>query len=665
MAELGGLTQKIAGSAVGAVKGTAGVASSIAMGAFNTVKQGVIKSTGIQQASPKNVLVSTLDQLGLGAVIPALMGSPKNTPNVRQAEAAASTVAASSKPLENLLKQLLTVNEAILDTNKGILASMQEQNQILMSANDLTKKQMLANIEAAREAAQVAPEGANTRESDAAKRQSSGIFGSIFKTLSSIFGVVKNIGGFLGTLLVGLGGIATSLFGWLKGIKGIGSVVASVGGFFGKFLAPLSAVFTAIGGFFGKILAFGGRIGTAIGAALEFLAPVGRVLGSIGGIIGKFAGMILSVGKFFVGLIPGVGQVILALLSLERTDWTKMFENLSKVFGDLAEGNFLDAIIRIAGTIGDVILKSLGRMLQTILEFFGFETAAKAVKDFLDNFNLADFLVESVNKLVDVIKNIGTMVVDAAKMVGQFASDAWDFISSIPSKVGDMFSSAGEMIGGAISNTWNFFKSLPGKFADAVSGFIPDFLKNAFKSLFGGGASSAAATTAAPTSKPIPTAAPTEQTEAPPAGETRPRTRAMPRIGGIPNMEFVGKSKEEIFDVLVQRYSDAAKAEREAERIYKALNTARPTSGSATSSSEGLAGTVSNSAQQLVDQTNVQQLAQSAAQRTPVVINNVPSMAQPQNAMAAPRTSGAASTAPAESHIDRAMYGSGYGAGVP
>lgn len=656
MADLGGLTQKIAGRTVGAVKSTVGVATGVAMGAYNTVKSGVVQSTGINRVTPRNIAASTLDRLGLEAFIPALLGRGGGQGaqrDVRGAAQAASTVAASSKPLENLLNQLISINEAILDTNKGILSSMKEQNQILLSGNDLTKKQMLANIEAAREAAQVKPETGGA-ENDPAKKQSSGLFGGIFKTLASILGIVKNIGGFLGTLLTTLGGVAVGLFGWLKGIKGIGAVVASVGGFFGKVLAPLSGFFAAISGFFSKLLSFAGRVGTAITAALEFLAPVGRVLGSLGGAIARFGGMLLSVGKFFLGFIPGIAQVVGALLALERTDWSMMFDNLSKVFGDLAEGRFLDAIVRTVGSIGDVILKSVGRIVQTLLEFFGLETAAKAVKDFLDTFNLAEFLVNAVNKVIDVVKSIGTMLLDAAKTVGQFASDAWDFFSSIPSKIGDVFSSAADMIGGAIKNVWNFFTSLPGKFVDTVSEYIPSFLKNAFRSLFGGGQDKTP--TAAPTPRQVETPR-TPQAEAPPAGETRPTTPAVrrrPMIGSNPNTEFVGKSEQEIFDVLVQRYENAEKAKSEAARIYKGLNTERPTYGSPTSGSYTEA----------TDASNKQKLSEASAKSAPVIVNNVPSVTAVQTPSAGPRTSGAASTAPVASHIDRALYGNALGAGV-
>ena len=49
----------------------------------------------------------------------------------------------------------------------------------------------------------------------------------------------------------------------------------------------------------------------------------------------------------------------------------------------------------------------------------------------------------------------------------------------------------------------------------------------------------------------------------------------------------------------------------------------------------------------------------------PVVVNNVTNNNGGGSGSAAPRVSGAVSTAPVASHLDRALYGNGYGAGTP
>ena len=639
MADLGSLTKRIAGAtagaAVGAVKSTARVATGVAGGILNTVKQGVYSSTGIDRISPRGVAASTLDAMGLSAIVPSVLGGSKSN----RAASAASRVAggsSSDKSVEALLKELLNVNSSILDTNREMLNYMKEQTGYLKDANDLTKRRTIGDIEAAREAKQPAA-GAGIEKATKAP-ESSGLFGGIMKSVKGILGFIGSIGSFLGTLLSGVGSIAAGLFGWMKGLKGIGGIVSSIGGFFGSILSPLSAVFKTIGGFFSSILSFGGKVGGVIAGALEFLAPVGRFLGSIGS-------MLLKLGKFAVMGIPFVGQVIGALLSLERADWTMLFGNIAKIFGDLAEGNFLDAIVRMVGTIGDVFIKAIGRIGVMLLDFFGFKDAAKWLSEALDNFNFADFLVESVNVLIGYLKSFGEMISNAAKTVGSLVSDTWEFLKSIPSK-----------------------------FVDTLSGLIPDFLKNAFKSLFGSSAAAPTTPTATTAAAAPATTQPRLATQELPERTTnnliqqssnrQPRATT-PVLGEPAEERFRGKSVQEIASSFVDTLG-AEGALQKAKTIYDRLNPTQPTLVTPLSNSllpsvspEGTSSYTSMSAG-----TRAMATETAVRRNQPIVINAPPSIQTQQGTIAAPRTSGAASTAPVLSHIDRTIYGNVYGDGI-
>jgi hypothetical protein len=63
--------------------------------------------------------------------------------------------------------------------------------------------------------------------------------------------------------------------------------------------------------------------------------------------------------------------------------------------------------------------------------------------------------------------------------------------------------------------------------------------------------------------------------------------------------------------------------------------------------------------------TNNSALEASISTAAPIVINNNSSNSQPPVPPRVPRVSGAVSTAPAPSLLDRTLYGNGYGAGVP
>jgi hypothetical protein len=642
MADLGSLTQRIAGAtagaAVGAVKSTARVATGVAGGILNTVKQGVYSSTGIDRITPRNIAASTLDSMGLGSIVPSVLGGSRNS----RAASAASRVAdssSSSKSVEALLRELVNVNSSILDTNREMLNYMKEQTGYLKDANDLTKRKTIGDIEAAREARQPAA-GAGIEQATKAP-ESGGLFGGILKSVKGILGFVGSIGSFLGAFLSGVGSIAAGLFVWMKGLKSIGGIVSSVGAFFGKILSPLSGVFSAIGGFFGKILAFGGRVGGVLAGALEFLAPVGRFLGSIGSLLFKF-------GKFALTAIPVVGQVIGALLSLERADWAMLFGNIGKIFGDLAEGNFLDALARAAGTFADILLKSVGRIVQNIVEFFGFTDAAASIKKFLDETNLGDLFVEGVRKIVGFFMSFGDMLSNAAKTIGSLVSDTWNFLTSIPSK-----------------------------FVDTLSGLVPDFLKNAFKSLFGSSTSTA---TAATTAAPAATTNATERTR-PMVQELSSRTDAnitqqnasatrqpratTPVLGEPAEERFREKTVQEIASSFVDTLG-AEGALQKAKTIYKRLNPTQPTL--VTPLSNSLLPSVSPEATasytSMAAGSRVMATEANSRNNQPIVINTPAAPQSQQGTISAPRTSGAASTAPVLSHIDRTIYGNAYGDGI-
>jgi hypothetical protein len=519
---------------------------------------------------------------------------------------------------------------------------MKEQTGYLKDANDLAKRKTIGDIEAAREARQPAV-GAGVEQATKAP-ESGGLFGGIMKSVKGLLGFVRSIGSFFGILLSAVGGVATGLFGWMKGLKSIGGIVSSVGAFFGKILSPLSGVFSAIGGFFGKILAFGGRVGGIISGALQFLAPVGNFLGKIGGFLLKFGG-------FAIRGIPIVGQVIGALLALERADWAMLFGNIGKIFGDLAEGNFLTALARAAGTFADILLKSVGRIVQNIVEFFGFTDAAASIKKFLDETNLADIFVEGIKVIVDYIKSFGDMLSNAAKTVGSLVSDTWNFLTSIPSK-----------------------------FVDTLSGLVPDFLKNAFKSLFGSSTSTA---TAATTAAPAATTNATERTR-PMVQELSSRTDAnitqqsasAPKekltakpltnvMGELSDEQFKGKSFEEVAKIL-SKTLDEKKSLEKAKTIYDRLNPAQQPL--VTPLSNSLLPSVSPEA--TASYTNMaagsRAMATQANSRNtqPIVINTPATPQIQQGTTSAPRTSGAARTAPNMSHLERQMYGNAYGDGI-
>jgi hypothetical protein len=354
MADLSSLTKSV-GSKIGSAtttvgKATTGVISSVVGGTYDTISQGFKRATDINELRPRNIAAATLDAAGLGAIMPGLMGDPRKDDSVQSAQRVADqnkSMAASFKPMEELLQKLININEKILENSNALIEFAKKQTSSLDTSNELVKKQMLQDIENAREAAKATakpPTGAN----------------------DNVAGAEKKSGGFLS--------------GIMDSIKGV----------------------------------------------LGFLAPIGNFISSIGSVLAGLA-------RFAVRFLGPIGILAGIFLALERQDWAMMFDNLSKVFGDLADGKILDGLVRMIGTIGDVLLKGLGRIFTGILSFFGFKDLAKTIDDWLDNFNLADKLVEWFHALTDWLSNFGKMLADGAKWIGKkigdFVAGIWDTIS--------------------------------------------------------------------------------------------------------------------------------------------------------------------------------------------------------------------------------------------
>ncbi len=167
-------------------------------------------------------------------------------------------------------------------------------------------------------------------------------------------------------------------------------------------LRSIIPTLTGLSGLFTGLIRFAGSIGgtvrflsTQVASATRFITPVLISLASsLGGLL-----------RFVLRIGGPIAILASTLLSLEQKDWSEILGNLSKVFDDLAQGKFLDAITRFIGTIGDTLITGVGRLVADVLEFFGFEDTANTINEFLDNMDLATTLVNTVTNIKDAIVN--------------------------------------------------------------------------------------------------------------------------------------------------------------------------------------------------------------------------------------------------------------------
>ena len=655
MASLGNLTKKVAGAVVSGTKtvgkaaagkvmsvgrGTAKVASGVVGGISKGISRGASnvgkeiantasKSLGLDAFKPSNILTSALNSVGAGILAPAFVGGGNKGSAAAAARVATNNAVGgkggniSTTAIEKLLEGLIDINEKILANTNELIKYSKEQKSTLAEANDLTREKMRIDLENHREDMASKSNNKGAPKGDTEDKKGKGVIGGIIAAIGTVLGglvtTFTTILGLLGPIVL----FGTALLGLFKAIVGLVETIS------GPIIKEIIKLLPMIG---------------------DFLKWVGRFF--------------ITIGEFLIAnpIVAAIALAIAAIASLKAADWTKFFDNFTKIFSDLAEGKFLDAIIRTVMNIPGLIITALGRLLAIILDFFGFKNAAKAIDDFLDNFDLPQLVIDFVDK---AFTYIGDFLSDAGKVMGEFFgsikdwvvakftdaskafSDWWadfhpvdailDFFGKIKDWVVTKFTEAVD----AFSKWWEDFPILdivltPFRYIKekAVSLF-DDLLKTvtdilAFD-LVGkiGGAISSLINSVWGFFKALP-------------------GKAMDLIGG-----FIPDSLKNLWSSVFGSSTPSAEQNN--------ATTAMPAMTAQNNVAPSLSGR---------DQVFNQQSSRMATQSSsPVVIvnntNNSGSSGAYSPQSGSPRSSGAVSTAPQDSHIDRALYGNAYGTGVP
>jgi hypothetical protein len=149
------------------------------------------------------------------------------------------------------------------------------------------------------------------------------------------------------------------------------------------------------------------------------------------------------------------------------------------------------------------------------------------------------------------------------------------------------------------------------------------------------------------------------------ASATRQARATTPVLGEPAEERFRGKSVQEIASSFVDTLG-AEGALQKAKTIYDRLNPTQPTL--VTPLSNSLLPSVSPEATasytSMAAGSRAMATEANSRNNQPIVINTPAAPQSQQGTISAPRTSGAASTAPVLSHIDRTIYGNSYGDGI-
>ncbi|CAB5221355.1 hypothetical protein UFOVP245_134 [uncultured Caudovirales phage] len=678
MASLGDLTKRVATAPFTAVGNIAGKIGS-------TIKGSISGITGVGSLRPSAIAAATMEAAGIGGLIPATLlassggagkggSGSKNSTDPGAGSATPTSPMMNTGGMESLLTQLVGINQHILTINQQILSETKKNSKSLDDIVTYFQNKQLSDIENRREQAKqntAAPGGAP----DAAKTPGKGILATLGGIFGGILSFVKDLGSVFSSILK-IGGSILSAAG-------------SVLGFFGR-----------IGGFFLDLLKL-----FDLGKIMGFLGSIGRFFTMIGGALMRLAA--------FLGgpIIAAITAVVGVLLSLKAEDWTAFAKKFTDAWDALLNGDFLTAIVNTLTAIPELIIKGLGRLVANIAEFLGFDKAAKAINEWVDNFDLGKIVIDALKSIGDMISNgfnaakdmftdfwnsfdIITPITDAFNFVldsvVNLFSSLKDSVSNVINAGADIAKSISDSISSMVNSVWNFFTSLPSKAMDLIGGMIPDSLKGIWNKMFGSKPiESAAPTASAPAQAPAtpgnmgsPDQPLSRESIAAVAPATPGATPSAPMgsiMGKVMSASPVlGKPGATLDNPIIANAAAAMGIPATAfapvaNQVPKGFGVNGESAYGSFSSEDfqkkhgfNLSGTGSTEALQKANEASRLGMSQNSA--VPTIVNNINNnMTQGGSggSKTENRTSGAAPTAPVQSHMDRALYGSTFGAGIP
>lgn len=685
MASLGDLTKRVASAPFRAV-------GSIASRIGGTIKNSIAGITGVGSLRPSAIGAATMEAAGIGGLIPATLlgssggggrggGGSKNSTDPGAGSATPTSPMMNTGRMEALLTQLVGINQHVLTINQQILSETKKNSKSLDDIVTYFQNKQLSDIESKREQAKqvAAPDGAPKAPTAPNK------------------GILATIRGMIGGVL-----------GFVKDLAGVFSSILKIGG------TILSAA--------GTLLGFFGRLGSMFLSLLKIF-DIGKIMGFLG-TIGRFftmiGGALMRLAAFLGGpIIAAITAVVGVLLSLKAEDWSAFAKKFTDAWDALLSGDFLTAIVNVVTAIPELIIKGLGRLVANIAEFLGFDKAAAAINEWVDNFDLGKIVIDALKSIGELISNgfnaakdmftdfwnsfdIITPITDAFNFVldsvVSLFSSLKDSVSNVINAGADIAKSIADSISSMVNSVWNFFTSLPGKAMELIGGMIPDSIKGIWNKMFG--SKPAAAPAGAPTSAPAPAVGSTPASPATPGNMGSPDqplsresiTSATPATPGVTPAQtpannilgkvisaspVLGKPGATLNNPIIAKAAEAMGIPATAfapvaNQVPKGFGVGGESAYGNFSSEDlqkkhgfNLSATGSTEALQKANEASRLGMSQSSA--TPTIVNNINNnMSQGGGGSKTEnRTSGAAPTAPVQSHMDRALYGSTFGAGVP
>jgi hypothetical protein len=603
---------------------------------------------GIAAATGGVALGGTLEALGLERLVPAAAlasafsfggGSKKGGGS----SSGGNSLGGSSGDLKGVLQNIQTIDSSILE-------AMTQNNDLLKTIVEAMDEARFRDIE-------------KRREEGALKNKAGGGIGAKGGTTPGWLKWLEPIA--LG-LAAALGGILGVLKGYLRPLtefsKFLGRQIMRLYRAFTQVVTDAIKIFKSF--FSGEGIA--GRIGkvfrTIVEAVKDFLKPVGRIGGFLSEIFSEAVGLFEKIIAPFKVAFTWIGELFKGASRFGAIigDLAGMFGKVAKVFAfALKWMEPIGWVVLIVQTLYDTIVGAIdGYKKGGIVGAIG-----GAIKGLFDSLIAAP---------LDMIKDFVSWILNLFGW--ENASKALDSFS-FAKLFDDFIDGIGSSITNIVNMVWDFFKSIPGKFVNFVSSFIPDFLKNAWKKMFGGSTEQVAT----PKASPPPSAQDNATTLAAAGIDTSSQPDVSAKTPAVPSAS--GGSKEELSNKLEALHNNGSisdglynlgktsLAKGRLSIVEKIVSTAENKGAniSVTADQNGVSATQNASAATFTQQSAAAAVNNSTTTPPVNIINNNVSGGGggAGKSGSPPRSAGGVTTSPQQSHIDRALYGDLYGAGIP
>jgi len=202
--------------------------------------------------------------------------------------------------------------------------------------------------------------------------------------------------------------------------------------------------------------------------------------------------IITPVKDFLIGLFDTIVAAVKGIMRSYVGNFLKLFDDINKLADQILSGDILGAldtamqlIVRRFTMIPDMVIQGVGNLIAGIMDGIGLKEAAADVKEFLATFNLGDFVIEAIHLVIADIKFAFTWLKEKASNILTTITtwwNSWTISDVIITAFENFKTNVGNLLAPVIEwwNSWSITGAITTAFEDfkqkILAYFGPEFV---------------------------------------------------------------------------------------------------------------------------------------------------------------------------------------------